>query len=207
MQKIISIIIALMAATVMVAQNSTTEYQGGQSVIVGGMFGPYEHSNSKCTITHNENGTISLTISKYELSATVIGDLYVSDVTIQNIPYDEHTGTYSKDYTADNISVHIKAVSGDKTTMDADYVITKLGNVSVTISNENTVNIVNNFQPGNMPFPIAATFSGQATTTGINPSVIINDKHQSRAFTISGMRANSATRGIIIRNGKKYIAK
>lgn len=207
MQKIISIIIALMAATVMVAQNSTTEYQGGQSVIVGGKFGPYEHSNSKCTLTHNENGTISLTISKYELSATVIGDLHVSDVTIQNIPYDEHTGTYSKDYTSDNISVHIKAVSGDKTTMDADYVITKLGNVSVTISNENTVNIVNNFQPGNMPFPIAATFSGQATTTGINPSVIVNDKHQSRAFTISGMHANSATRGIIIRNGKKYIAK
>lgn len=207
MQKIISIIIALMAATVMVAQNSTTEYQGGQSVIVGGKFGPYEHSNSKCTITHNENGTISLTISKYELSATVIGDLYVSDMTIQNIPFDEATGAYAKDYTSDNISVHIKAASGDKVTMDNVYAITKLGNVSVTISNENTVNIVNNFQPGNMPFPIAATFSGQATTTGINPSVIVNDKHQSRAFTISGMHANSATRGIIIRNGKKYIAK
>ena len=207
MQKIISIIVTLLVATVMAAQNTTTEYQGGQKVMVGGMFGPYEYNEAKCQITGNSDGTISLTICKYELQGTPIGDLYVSDMTIQNIPYDATKKAYAKDYTADNVSGHIKAVKDGKTSMDNDYTVTKQGYVTVTLTDDSRASIANNFQPGSMPFPIAAAFNGQATATGIQSPALAGSEHTNRVFPISGMPADHATRGIVIRNGRKFIAK
>lgn len=196
----------LLTVAGMAAQGIPTEYQGKQNVTVGGIFGPYEHSNATCIITENADGTISLTIKKYEIYATVIGDLYVSDMTIENIPFDNASGKYSKDYTADGITIHIKAVNNGNTTMDKDYSVTKLGNVQITLNEDKTISITNNFQPGNMPFPIAATFTGSASTTDIRLPMV-NTTHNNAAFHISGQPANQNARGIIIRNGKKYVVR
>lgn len=205
MKKILTLFIMLMTAAGMTAQVTATEYHGKQNVTVGGTFGPYEHSGATCIITQNADGTLSLTVREYKLHATVIGNLYVSDMTIENIPFDNATGKYSKDYTADGIAIHIKAVSNGSTTMDSDYTVTKLGNVQIALGS-GSVSITNNFQPGNMPFPIAATFTGSAAATGIRLTAA-DTAHSNAAFHISGQHAKQNARGIIIRNGKKYVVR
>ncbi len=132
-------------------------HQGNISVLVGGQFGPYVSETVTFTIQANADGTINVVMPEYNLGNTVIGDLTVGTYTVSNIAYDEGRGSFYRDYSGDNLSFHFKAVQDGATTMDADYVITQLGNIEVK-STGNGVSVVNNFQPGMMPFPIVATF-------------------------------------------------
>ncbi len=131
-------------------------HNGSISVMVGDQFGPYVNSYVTYTITTNDDGTINIIVPEYTLDNTYIGNLTLGTYTISNVAYDSEKGAFYRDYTGDNLSFHFKSEGGSMT-MDGDYTFTKLGNITVQTT-ETGLSIVNNFTPGNMPFPIVSTF-------------------------------------------------
>ena len=132
-------------------------HQGDVSVMVGGQFGPYDKQGVTYKIKANADGTINVEIPAYDLPGTVMGDLSLGTYTVSNIAYDEERGAFYRDYSNDGLTFHLTAVNNGETTMDNDYSFTQLGNIEVKRT-ETGVTIINNFQPGAMPFPVVATF-------------------------------------------------
>ena len=131
-------------------------HQGSVSVMVGEQFGPYVNEKVTYVITANEDGTVNVTVPAFTLDNTQIGNLTLGSYTIANVAYDADKGVFYRDYTQDNLSFHFKA-EGGMTELDNDYTFTQLGNIEVR-KTETGITIVNNFQPGRMPFPITSTF-------------------------------------------------
>jgi len=141
----------------------TTEgnYKGTNTVVVGGQY-PYD-ADITYKLTANTDGSINITVPEFQLTGTVMGDLTLGSYTISNIAYDETRGAFYRDYTNDGLAMHMTAVNGDVTTMDSDYTFEANGaDIEVKVT-ESGITVVNNFQPGRMPFPIAATFEGTKT--------------------------------------------
>ena len=90
-----------------------------------------------------------------------MGNLTLGSYTISNVAYNEENGVFYRDYSGDGISFHLKSTGASN--FDSDYTFEKLGNITVTPT-ETGLTIVNNFQPGSMPFPISATFEKAAQT-------------------------------------------
>ncbi len=133
-------------------------HKGNVSVLVGGQFGPYVSTNVTYSIQANADGTINITIPEYALEGTVMGDLTLGSYTVKNVAWNEERAAFYRDYAADELSMHLTAVKDGATTMDSDYTFTALGNIEVKKDGQN-LTIVNNFQPGRMPFPVEATFN------------------------------------------------
>jgi len=138
------------------------KHNGSISVMVGEQFGPYINSSVAYTITANEDGTINIIVPEYTLDNTYIGNLTLGSYTISNVAYDNEKKAFYRDYTGDQLSFHFKSEGGSMP-MDGDYTFTKLGNIIVQTT-ETGMSIVNNFTPGNMPFPIVSTFEKTAQT-------------------------------------------
>ena len=132
-------------------------YSGSVSVMVGTAFGPYVNNSVTYQIIANADGTINVVVPEYTLDNTAIGNLTLGTYTISNIAYDAERGAFYRDYTGDNLSFHFKATGGTAE-LDNDYTFTQLGNIEVK-NTESGVSIINNFQPGRMPFPITSTFT------------------------------------------------
>lgn len=185
------------------------DYAGENSVMVGEQFGPYKADVTYKLRTYIEEGVtmMDVEIPSYSLAGTVMGDLTLGTYTVKGLTYDEEKGGYYKDYSADNLSVHFKAVNNGMTTMDADYTLQTAGkeNILVEITN-GKARITNNFQPGAMPFPINAVMDQSAATAVENiHSVAVPENNV--MYNLSGQRVVNAGRGIVIRNGKKYVVR
>lgn len=185
------------------------DYAGENSVMVGGQFGPYNADVTYKLRTYIEEGVtmIDVEIPSYSLAGTVMGDLDLGTYTVKGLTYDEEKGGYYRDYSADGLSVHFTAVNNGMTTMDADYALLTAGkeNILVEITN-GKAKITNNFQPGSMPFPITAVMDQSAATAVENiHSVVVPENNV--MYNLSGQRVVNAGRGIVIRNGKKYVVR
>lgn len=185
------------------------EYDGENSVMVGGQFGPYKADVAYKLRTYIEEGVtmMDVEIPSYSLAGTVMGDLTLGTYTVMGLTYDNEKGGYYKDYSADNLSVHFKAVNNGMTTMDADYSLQTAGkeNILVEIAN-GKAKIINNFQPGAMPFPITAVMDQNSATAVENiHSVAVPENNV--MYNLNGQRVINAGRGIVIRNGKKYVVR
>ena len=141
----------------------TTEgnYKGTNNVVVGGQY-PYD-ADITYKITANTDGTINITVPEFQLTGTVMGDLTLGTYTITGIAYDETRGAFYRDYTNDGLTMHMTAVNNGNTTMDSDYTFETNGADIEVKTSDDGITVVNNFQPGRMPFPIAATFNGIKT--------------------------------------------
>ena len=185
------------------------DYAGENSVMVGGQFGPYKADVTYKLRTYIEEGVtmMDVEIPSYSLAGTVMGDLTLGTYTVKGLTYDEEKGGYYKDYSADNLSVHFKAVNNGMTTMDADYALQTVGKENILVEIVNgKAKITNNFQPGSMPFPITAVMDQNAATAVEN--VRLGAASENNAiYNLGGQRVVNASRGIVIRNGKKYMVR
>jgi hypothetical protein len=136
-------------------------FTGTNNVSVGGTYN-YSAENVVQTVTVNTDGTVSLTVSEYSLTGTVMGDLTLGSYTIQNIPFNQQKGGFYKEYADETLSVHFKAVKDGSTTFDNDYIFNNnTTTTSILIKpTETGISIVNDFSIGSMPFPITATMEG-----------------------------------------------
>ncbi len=133
------------------------QHKGSMSVMVGGQFGPYTNESVTHTITANEDGTIDVTIPEYGLTGTVMGNLTLGTYTVKGLAWNEERQAFYRDYSADGLQMHFVAVKDGATTLDANYDFSALGTLEVK-TGEQGLTIVNNFQPGRMPFRVEATF-------------------------------------------------
>ena len=217
-----SLLFLLSAANISKAQtvaDGTTEYTGEVVVHVDKN---YSCPNVIYTITKNSDGTIDLVLPEFTLEKTTIGTISVGSYTVKNISFNNTEKKYFRDYTSDGLSMHLK-VSGLIMNIDGDYAIEKTGNISVTISNDGQATIVNNFQPGKMPFLITSTFTSNSSSDIQNISTSRNNT--GKAYTLSGIAvsqnssvdsdnaenpstpSNGFGNGIVIMNGKKFLTK
>ena len=220
-----SILLILSAANIAKAQtvaDGTTEYTGE---IIVHVDKDYSCPNVTYTITKNSDGTIDLILPEFTLEKTTIGTITVGSYTVKNISYNDTEKKYFRDYTSDGLSMHLK-VSGVLMNLDGDYPLEKAGNISVTLSNDGQAIIVNNFQPGKMPFLITSTF--KSNSSSYIQSISTSRNFSGKAYTLSGIAVsqnssvasdssdnsyNSSTPSsrygneILIMNGRKFLSK
>lgn len=207
----IALVLAMMSATAS-AQNTQTDnikpYTGQNTVMVGGKFGPYYAEVTYTIHSYTQDGVqkIDIDVPAYTLEGTVMGNLSLGAYTVTGLTYDQSREGYYKDYATDGLTMRFTATQGGQTTMDAVYPLSAAGseNILVQIDGDNAT-ITNNFKPGAMPFPITAVMSTN-TAAGILHTKA--EKTTTPAYNLQGQRTSSAnSQGIVIRNGKKYIAR
>lgn len=185
------------------------EYAGLNSVTVGGQFGPYEAdvTHKIRTYVEDEVTKMDVEIPTYQLNGTVMGNLTLGTYTVMGLTYDESKGGYYRDYAADGLTVHLTAVRGGTTTMDADYALSAVGGENILVEMANgRAKITNNFQPGAMPFQIAAIMN-QSTSTGIESLTTSLSQSEGASYNLSGQRVRGNAKGIVIKNGRKYFVR
>lgn len=136
-------------------------YTGTTSLNVGGKFGPFTSATVEYKVTANEDGSINVTASEEKYTGvTMMQNLTLGTYTVKNLAYDKATNSFSRDYSEDGIKVHFKATGG-MMERDEDYAFGKTSKMTVTLAEDGTLTITNNYKVGRMPFPISATYTGK----------------------------------------------
>lgn len=153
MKQFLTICAMVLASAGLMAQSGT--YQGPITVVVGGAY-TYSYDNVTYDLTFADE-SLSVTAHEFTLTGTMMGDLTLGTMVIEGLTYDAELGGYYRDYKgSDDVTLYLKAVANGETTIDNIFRFERLGNILVT-ANETGYHVVNNMQPGAMPFPIAAT--------------------------------------------------
>lgn len=136
-------------------------WKGTNNVNVGGTY-DYSAENVRQSVTANADGSVSLTVPPYNLTATMMGDLTLGSYSIENIPWNEEKGGFYKEYADGTLTIHFKAVKEGTTTLDSDYLFNNKATTTYILIKRTDagVTIENNFSLGNMPFPITAVMNG-----------------------------------------------
>lgn len=151
----------------------------------------------------DERTMLDIAIHDYSLTGTVMGDITLGAYTIRGLVYDESRKAYCRDYSQDGLSFHFTTSGG----IDNDYTFSKKGNILVKMSGADIAYAENDYQPGSMPFPICSKF-GADTSTGIScVETEVDADAEGKAYSLSGTSVRSNYRGIVVRNGKKYLNK
>ena len=136
-------------------------YSGTTSLKVGPTMGPFVSATVGYTITANNDGTINVTASEEKYTGvTMMNNLTLGTYTVKNLAYDKATNSFSRDYSEDGIKVHFKS-NGGSMNKDENYEFGKTSKMTITLAEDGTLTITNNYKIGAMPFPISATYTGK----------------------------------------------
>lgn len=136
-------------------------YTGTTSLKVSVVPGSFISATVEYKVTANEDGSINVTASEEKYTGVpMVGNLTLGTYTVKNLAYDKATNSFSRDYSEDGIKVHFKATGG-MMERDEDYAFGKTSKMTVTLAEDGTLTITNNYQIGRMPSPISATYTGK----------------------------------------------
>ena len=136
-------------------------YTGTTSLKVSVVPGSFTSATVGYKVTANEDGSINVTASEEKYTGvTMVGNLTLGTYTVKNLAYDKATNSFSRDYSEDGIKVHFKATGG-MMEKDENYEFGKTSKMTVTLAEDGTLTITNNYKVGRMPFPISATYTGK----------------------------------------------
>lgn len=133
-------------------------YNGTVDVTVGGQF-TYTAQDDAVTVSENADGTLKVVLSEYSLTGTMMGNLTIGALTIDNIAYDEAKQAYYRNYSEDGLTRHFTATQNGNTTMNNDYPLGATSEITLKF-NGNNVEIQNDYKLGAMPFPLASKYTG-----------------------------------------------
>ena len=140
----------------------TEEYVGefsGQLTL--NIAGQYDYdSDIRIIISDGENETLSIAFPEYELYNTLMGDITMGNLALENLTYDPSKGGFYLDYGEAGISQYFKAERNGSVTMDNEYQLNAPSDIIVTKGEDGKIKVVNSFRIGAMPMPITATFIG-----------------------------------------------
>ena len=134
------------------------EFSGQLTLNIAGQY-DYD-TDIKVLISKGENETLSITFPEYELSNTLMGDITMGSLTLENLTYDPSKGGFYLDYGEAGISQYFKAERNGTVTMDSEYPLNAPSDILITKSEDGQITVVNSFRIGAMPMPITATFIG-----------------------------------------------
>ena len=134
------------------------EYSGQLTLNIAGQY-DYD-TDIRIIISEGENETLRIAFPEYELSNTLMGDITMGSLTLENLTYDPSKDGFYLDYGEAGIRQYFKAERNGTVTMDNEYQLNAPSDISVTKGEDGTIKVVNSFRIGAMPMPITATFIG-----------------------------------------------
>ena len=134
------------------------EFSGQLTLNIAGQY-DYD-TDIKISISEVGNETLSVTFPEYALSNTLMGDITMGTLTLENLTYDSSKGGFYLNYGEAGISQYFKAERNGAVTMDSQYPLNAPCDVLVTKGEDGKITVVNSFRIGAMPMPITATFIG-----------------------------------------------
>ena len=153
------------------------------------------------TYLDGETTKVDVEVPTFDMIGTTIGDLTSGGYTVKGLVMDSDKGGYYRDYHEDGLTMHFKAAG-----MDADYPLSaaNANNILVVFEGKN-ISIVNAFKPGAMPFLITTTFPEptQAAIENVNTTKVADNV----VYNLNGQRVSNGHKGLVIKNGKKYIVR
>ena len=134
------------------------EFSGQLTLNIAGQY-DYDR-DIRIIISEGENGKLSIAFPEYEVPNTLMGDITMGSLTLENLTYDPSKGGFYLDYGEAGISQYFKAERNGTVTMDSDYQLNSPSDILVTKGEDGKIKVVNSFRIGAMPMPISATFTG-----------------------------------------------
>ncbi len=181
----------------------------GENQVVCGEYGPYKAAVTYKLRTYMEDNVkkMDVEVPAYSLAQTAIGDLSLGTYIVKGLTYDESKGGFYRDYAADGLTMNFKAVNGGLITMEGDYPLSREGSENILVEMvDGKAKITNIFMPGDMPFSITAIMD-QTVSTAISQVRSQSADTEGVTFNLQGQRVGKDMRGIVVRNGKKYIVR
>ena len=153
------------------------------------------------TYIDGETTKVDVEVPTFDMKDTTIGDLTSGGYTVRGLVMDSSKGGYYRDYHEDGLTMHFKGVG-----MDADYPLSaaNVNNILVVFEGK-AIKIVNAFKPGAMPFPITSTFPEPAPAA--IEGITMEKSAINMYYNLNGQRVVKGHKGLVIRNGKKYLIK
>lgn len=193
MKKIFTLMVALVATISCMAQ-TTTEYSGQMFIAVGDA--PAVPIPSTVKVNKDADNNYSVELHDFNFMGQPVGDIIVSSFTaVQN-----EDGSISLTSTPEGDTKNIQ-LSG---TSDIAIGITLGGGLQGNVTAKIDGNTFTLDLPLNIGMPVQVNFEGTSTTTSIN-NVSANDSKDAIIYNIAGQQVGKSAKGIIIKNGKKYI--
>lgn len=190
MKKIFTLIVAIIATVSTMAQ--TTEYVGPIDILVDDV--PATLDDTSVLVTKNTDGTYKVELRNFSFAGVPVGNITVSSLTAENNA-DGSISLTSTPNGQNNIKISGSAlalllggglqgdvtakIDGNKFILDLPLEIAVLGQT------------------------ILVHFEGESTSAGIGN--ITADAKATVVYNIAGQKANESTKGIVIKNGKKYV--
>ena len=184
------------------------DYTDKLDVSIGGMFNYTAASVTYSVRTYPEGGNtlLDVTVPSYELSGTPLGELSVGGYIVKGLAMDNAKGGYYRDYAADGLTMHFKSVKDGVAGMDGEYQMTQGENNMLLVYEGKMIKVNNAFHPGNMPFQITSQFPGVGEVTAVE-TVKSAGQNDAAAYNLAGQRTTACYKGIVIKNGKKFIQR
>lgn len=140
------------------AKNYAGSYIGTVSVTVGGQ---YTYSTDiEIKITTSSSGTINVYIPQYSLSQTMMGDLTIGEVTINNLSFEESSETFFRNYGGEGITQHFIATKNGTELFNNTYPLNQPSSIRVSQNKNGSISIINPFKLGSMPLDLSMQFNG-----------------------------------------------
>lgn len=190
MKKIFTLLVAIIATVSTMAQ--TTEYVGPIDILVDDV--PATLDDTSVLVTKNTDGTYKVELRNFSFAGVPVGNITVSSLTAENNA-DGSISLTSTPNGQNNIKISGSAlalllggglqgdvtakIDGNKFILDLPLEIATLGQT------------------------ILVHFEGESTSAGIGN--ITADAKATVVYNIAGQKANESTKGIVIKNGKKYV--
>lgn len=190
MKKFFTLIVAIIATVSTMAQ--TTEYVGPIDILVDDV--PATLDDTSVLVTKNGDGTYKVELRNFSFAGVPVGNITVSSLTAENNA-DGSISLTSTPNGQNNIKISGSAlalllggglqgdvtakIDGNKFILDLPLEIAVLGQT------------------------ILVHFEGESTSAGIGN--ITADAKATVVYNIAGQKANESTKGIVIKNGKKYV--
>lgn len=206
MKKFLTLMISV-AMTLTVMAQQTRTYSGKLELSVGGMWNYTTEDDVNYIITHyteNESEKIDIVVPEYTLKNTQIGDLHVGSYTIKGLTKDAEKNGFYRNYVNDNLSVDFSSSS-----ISAGTYALNSGTQDILVQfneDDKTVNILNQFKVGKMPFQLTSTFTGNESSE-TNISRTENEAETKTViYNLKGQVVSQMNKGeMYIVNGKKIV--
>ena len=134
------------------------EFSGRLTLNIAGQY-DYD-ADIRILVSEGENETLNVTFPEYALSNTLMGNITMGIVTLENLTYDSSKGGFYLDYGEAGINQYFKAERNGTVTMDNEYQLNAPSDIFISKGEDGKINVVNSFRIGAMPMPITATFIG-----------------------------------------------
>lgn len=129
------------------AEKYAGKYQGTITLNVAGQYS--YNADVTCIITAGDNETITVSLSEYSLSETMMGDITLGAVDISNVSYDETKGGFYRDFGGEGVTQTMNGTS---------YPLNDPTSILVTKNSDGKITVDYPFTLGKMPLPLTATF-------------------------------------------------